>query len=125
MATITQVHKNGARAGGNDPKPDAKPVLLMYPEKTTTTGMIEVTVFPELVNKDKTPTVFFHTNFPGKVRIEFLSPAGNVTDKVADSEPYTLARGGFYHFNCYFTSGEGAEESEPVGGMLDVVPHKP
>ena len=124
MATVTQVPKNGAGALLKD----AVPIKLKYPpdNPTADADMETVTVSPAEVRKDETPTVFFHTDSPGKVRIVFLSPHGNETDHVADSEPYTFKKGGFYHFNCYFTPVEGAKEStEPVGGTLDVVPHKP
>jgi hypothetical protein len=123
MSTTTQVPTNGT---GALPK-EAKPIMVTYPDKLTTAAAMETaTVTPEQVHKDKTPTVCFQTTPPGKVRVVFLSPEGNETDHVADSEPYTLAKGGFYHFNCYFTPVEGAKEStEPIGGMLDVVPHKP
>jgi hypothetical protein len=127
MATITQVPTNGTGALSKD----AVPILVTYPDKPAPATTMEMaTVSPAMVDRDKNKgpdtTVYFHTNSPGKVRIVFLSPAGNETDSVADSEPYTLARGGFYHFNCYFTPFEGAKEStEPIGGTLDVVPHKP
>jgi|SRR6516225_7420870 hypothetical protein len=128
MATITQVPKNGTGAPPKNPKA----IKVTYAENPTAaaaaamdTAMDTATVFPKEVNKDDFPTVFFHTDPPGKVRIVFLSPEGNETDDVADSEEYSLVKGGFYHFNCYFTSDEGAKEGEPVGGTLDVIPHKP
>jgi hypothetical protein len=124
MATITQVPKNGTGALLKD----ATPIKLTYPPDNpkTAADMETAKVSPEQVNKNENATVYFHTDSPGKVRVVFLSPEGNETDHVADSEPYTLAKGGFYHFNCYFTPFEGAKEStEPIGGTLDVVPHKP
>jgi hypothetical protein len=124
MSTATQVPANGT---GALPK-GAKAIKVTYSDNPTNAAaatMELATVSPQQVNKNEFPTVFFHTEPPGKVRVVFLSPEGNETDVVADSEEYKLVKGGFYHFNCYFTSAEGKEDNEPVGGTLDVIPHKP
>ncbi|HEY7404434.1 MAG TPA: hypothetical protein VIB39_12985 [Candidatus Angelobacter sp.] len=130
METLTQVPQNGT----GTPAQDALPILVTYPETDPTKPaaadeadeMEVAAVLPQKVKRKETPKVFFYTTPPGRVRIVFVSPAGNPTDEVADHEVYTIARGGIYHFNCYFTPAEGAEEStEPVGGTLEVIPHKP
>jgi plastocyanin len=64
-----------------------------------------VTVTPDTVHKGT--TVHFVNPDGGKVRVVFLSPRGNETDAVKDSESCLLAIGGTYHFKCFFLP-EGA-----------------
>ena len=62
----------------------------------------------------------------GKLKIKFLLPNGKETDPVMDSEPYTLAVGGCYHFKCFFTlPGTTREISPKYGGVIDVMPQRP
>ena len=62
----------------------------------------------------------------GKLRIKFLLPNGKETDPVVDSETYTLAVGGTYHFKCFFTlPGTSREISPRNGGVIDVMPQRP
>src|SRR5437016_8694528 len=73
-----------------------------------------VTVTPEQVGRG-TPAYFKDPN-GGKLRIVFLSPSGKETDTVMDSELYTLAVGGCYHFKCFFSSPGASGEINPRYG---------
>ena len=83
-----------------------------------------VTVNPTQLHKD---TVVRFKNPKGhKVRIEFLSPAGDDCDIVTDAQDYRLTVGGTYHFKCFFTPpGEEGEISPANGGVIDVMPQRP
>jgi plastocyanin len=61
----------------------------------------------------------------GEVRVVFISPFGDDTIEMADSEPRTLTVGGHYHYQCYFTPYGGKEIQGKTGGILDVQPHRP
>lgn len=117
MATVRQFPANGT---------DTQEIVLTYvynPAKEgAAAGEYTVTVTPSKVHKNT--TVFFTTDKGGKVRIAFLSPEGDETDQISDSQPYTITKGGVYRFNCYFTpNGSTDEISVPSGGVLDVIPH--
>lgn len=128
MSTLTQAPPNGVVTTAQ-PK---KAIHVTYtktidktvnpPQETYT-----VSVDPPEIDRFKEMPVQFD-NFPdgGTVRIVFLSPTGEETDVVHDSQPVKLTTGGFYHFNCYFTPKGETEELDLIsGGALDVIPHRP
>jgi hypothetical protein len=92
-------------------------IILDYDPKT-----YAVMVNISQVNKGE--TIWFR-GARGKVRVVLVSPFGDSTIEVADSEPRTLTVGGFYHFQCYFTPYGGTEIAGQTGAILDVQPHRP
>ena len=114
MATTSQIGTKG-----NDPSEDVVEVWVEYDEIND-----GVTVNPTQLHKD---TVVRFKNPKGhKVRIEFLSPAGDDCDIVTDAQDYKLTVGGTYHFKCFFTPpGEQGEISPTNGGVIDVMPQRP
>ncbi|HEY6351275.1 MAG TPA: hypothetical protein VI636_17870 [Candidatus Angelobacter sp.] len=119
MSTATyQVNPNGAiLANGN--VADIHEIQVGY---DPTSGGVSVN--PGLV--DKGTTVRFKDPAGGKVRIVFLSPEGNPSDIVCDSDSCTMLIGGVYHFLCYFTPlGADSETPARTGGVLEVHPPRP
>ena|ERR1700743_145781 len=101
----------------NTPAP-AVPVMLEYNPTT-----YAVTVTPSTITKGAT-ICFKCSN--GKVRVIFLSPFSDNGPELKDSEPRTLTVGGLFHFRCFFQlDGYSNEVESPMGGILDVQPHKP
>jgi hypothetical protein len=126
MSTTTQVPpKDTTPANPSDvvapavvPSAVNKEISVMYD------GNYAVTVDTE--NVDKNTTVRFVTPNGGKVRIVFLSPTGQATDTLLDSEWRKLTVGGIYHFECFFTpKGWDREIKGTTGGVLGVVPPRP
>jgi hypothetical protein len=94
-------------------------IALDYDEST-----YAVTVTPDSVQTNT--TVRFMNPKGAKVRVVFLSPRGNETDTVLDSESCTLTVGGIYHFKCFFLpKGATTEITSATGGGVEVQPHKP
>lgn len=61
-----------------------------------------------------------------KLRVAFLSPMGDETKLISDSDACPLVTAGAYPFKCYFTDpGTGHEISPKYGGVIDVSPHQP
>src|SRR5437762_2313111 len=82
--------------------PDALPsadVVDIWVEYDATEDSVHVT--PGEVHKDS--AVRFRDPTGGKLRIIFLSPTGDETTTVSDSQLCTLRVGGSYHFKCFFT----------------------
>lgn len=116
MSTITQVPTNSA---GTEFK-NATKIELRY---DATYG---VTVNPDQVDKNSQMPIYFMNPDGDTVKVAFLSPTGQETEEVFDSQLCTITVGGFYHFNCYFTPrGATIPIKATVGGTLDVLPHKP
>lgn len=83
-----------------------------------------VTVNPGQVPKGT--TVQFLDPNKGKLRIVFLSPSGNDSDTVLDSQAAMMAIGGIYHFKCFFTPVGATQEINPKnGGIIIVSPTQP
>lgn len=83
-----------------------------------------VTVTPEYVAKG-TAVRFLDPN-KGKLRIVFLSPAGEECDQVPDSQVTVMTIEGTYHFKCFFTPVGGTHEFSPKnGGVIIVSPTTP
>lgn len=53
----------------------------------------------------------------GTLQITFLSPFGDDTITVTDTEDRTFTQGGIYHFRCTI-NGEARD-----GGVVDIKPH--
>lgn len=118
MSTATyQVNPNGAFPGPAN-LADVTEILVEY--NPATGG---VTVNPGQVDKGK--TVRFREPKGTKLKIVFLSPEGNETDTVLDSDSCTMIVGGIYHFLCYFTPAGGNEFASKSGGVLEVYPPRP
>src|SRR5215469_18539831 len=101
MSTATyQVNPNGALPGPAH-LADTMEILVEY--DPTTGG---VTVNPGQV--DKNTTVRFRDPKGNKLKIVFLSPEGNETDTMLDTDSCTMLIGGIYHFLCYFTTPGGS-----------------
>lgn len=120
MSTATfQVNPNGAIPGPLS-LAGVKEILVEY---VPATGGVIVT--PGQVDKDT--TVRFRDPKGNKLKIIFLSPEGNETDTVLDSDTCTMIVGGIYHFLCFFTSpGDKYEQIvAKTGGVLEVYPPRP
>lgn len=119
MSAMTyQVNPNGAIPGPAS-LADVKEVLVDYDKVAG-----GVTVTPGQV--DKGATVRFRDPQGGKLRIVFLSPEGNASDCVMDSDSCTMLVGGIYHFQCFFTPlGSENEIAAKTGGVLEVYPPRP
>jgi hypothetical protein len=114
-------------ASANRPQPSAagtagttvQDIQLDYDEST-----YAVTVTPDSVQHNT--TVRFVNPKGAKVRVVFLSPRGNETDTVLDSQSCMLEIGGIYQFKCFFLpKGATTEISSATGGGVEVIPHKP
>lgn len=69
---------------------------------------------PLIANKGE--TVRFSSS-EGPLQITFLSPFGDDTITVTDTEDRTFTQGGIYHFRCTI-NGEARD-----GGVVDIKPH--
>ena len=116
MAVTTQVTPNGSVA---PPDSEVITIKVSYDEKT-----LAVTVKPDNVHKGETAR--FINPDGDQLRVVFVSPLGNQSDQVIDTDSYTFDVGGAYHFNCFFTpQGSTKEIKGTTGGVLDVLPHRP
>lgn len=82
-----------------------------------------MTVNPGQVAKGA--TVRFRDPKGNKLKIVFLSPEGNESDTVSDSDSCTMLVGGVYHFQCFFTPPGAYEFAAMSGGVLEVYPTRP
>jgi hypothetical protein len=112
MVSPTQIV--GSRFGPSD----VKEIVLDY---DLATGAVTVT--PDTVEKGTT-ICFKGREGKVKVRAVFLSPFGDDTVEMHDSQNRTLTVGGIYHFRCFFTE-PGGKEIALTGGILDVPPNRP
>lgn len=98
---------------------NAQEILVEYDEVKN-----GVNVTPDCVCKGA--TVRFKDPKGGTLRVVFLSAMGNETETVHDSEVCTMPVGGVFHFKCFFLYPGAAKEINPaMGGVLDVLPHRP
>jgi hypothetical protein len=112
MVSLTQV-VNGSRFGPSD----VNEIMLDY---DLATGAVTVT--PDTVEKG---TTICFKGREGRVRVVFVSPFGDNTVEMLDSQNRTLTVGGIYHFRCFFIEPDGKEIEGLTGGILDVQPYRP
>ncbi len=115
ISTISKT-KTDTKADASDPDPE-NTIMVQYDPST-----YSVTVDPDAVPVNS--TICFKTN-GGKIKVVFLSPFGDETATLLDSESRQVTKGGCYHFDCYFTPDGGSEFKSQMGGVVDVQPHRP
>jgi len=117
MAALTQVEPKDPATVPAD-LPDVQDILVDYDPETKA-----VSVTPDTVGK----RTFVRFKYPdGKLTIVFLSPTGNETETLTDTDIRQLTVGGSYHFKCFFTESDGSVyEGSGDGGVIIVSPTKP